>query len=463
MLRKEWESEMSDIILSKDLEFENTLKGVNDENLKRIEAANLKQIQVEETKWKLKIADIESKHSSQFKNLQTEMKYLQEAYESINQTVVDCSNSKLEAEKKHAELIISIKSEYDKIITDLKLRLKEEKLADLFALEKQMTEKFKVELEEQLLEKEKNVRNEADKVWQSKLLKEHQKMDGARLDLSRHTAKFSEDRDTLQLKINQLEIYIKKLESDNEQEKIKIKEQFTLDRMKMDLEHEKEKKKMTSDLLKNAALVAETTEKQNKQYLEEQLQLERVKMSVANDSQMALLQEENEKLISSLENAMVELRNEKQKLSLELDMSLSKIENAEDALYDYQQLYKNQEKKYAFTILRSAVKFRFAEANFNKELKLLNAASGDENKQNNLRFEEKIQNLIILSMKLSYLVFENEKYRESMHSVLLSHKTDVLLEIRTQLRLYEKEIIRINQEKDTIEDQKNSILDQTGG
>jgi chromosome segregation ATPase len=115
------------------------------------------------------------------------------------------------------------------------------------------------------------------------------------------------------------------------------------------------------------------------------------------DRHIGLMQDENEKLISGLEQAMGNLRTEKTGLTIELEKLTNKLEETEDTLYDLQQECKKILQDSSLTVWKAITKITHMRIHFQEDIAQfdLEAACRYEEIKRNMQVE---QNAIMLAV-----------------------------------------------------------------
>ena len=242
---------------------------------------------------------------------------------------------------------------------------------------------------------------------------------------------------------------ITKLETDLEtqREQMERREKTVLQNMKERLaeEHAENMAKLTAEL------EAETVRR---------IESEKTRMADNLDQQMNELQDENEKLVEGLEKALADLKKQKTEVTNELETTTTKLETAEDSLFDSQQALAMLQKKHSITTWRFASRLMNMNVIFKRELTRTRAEAAEELARSEQEGKSKLEDFIMLGMNLANVISQVQAAREKVYSTLTSYKSDVLIEKRTHIKLFEKEINRLADEKELMDEQRDSLEEE---
>jgi hypothetical protein len=223
-------------------------------------------------------------------------------------------------------------------------------------------------------------------------------------------------------------------------------------------------KKLQQDFVVKAGHEKEDLIEQMKQEAEadyvSRLEREKVVMNHEMEIQLQQIQEDNDKLVTNLEILMKELQQEKIHLTNELDSVTSKLENTEDQLYDTQQEVNKEKKKFSYFQWKLLVK----DFNYGNYLKKENEKKERHTAEliSKIESESKhhLEEFVLLCYKLSSLVSANEKIRKKLEDTLVRYKKEELIELKTRIKLTEKEIQSVLAEYTMCDEEKLKLVSE---
>ena len=236
-------------------------------------------------------------------------------------------------------------------------------------------------------------------------------------------------------------------EFDDEREKIRMKNESTirsaLEQQQLEFDDNLEKKEI--------AWRAET---------EELLKKEREKVQRETEEQLNQLQRESDNLINKLELALSDLKNEKQKLSSELTSTVSKLEELEDHVYDLEESNKREKVSNSFIIWQLTTNTMLLKIKFKNTLQKM--ISERDVKENDIiqTHEKKTNELLSTKQNLSNNIMESFQILNKILKIITNYKSDILLEKKTLIKLLEKDMEHLNQERELLEAQKEKLEDE---
>ena len=190
------------------------------------------------------------------------------------------------------------------------------------------------------------------------------------------------------------------------------------------------------------------------------VEAEKARMAEHLDEQMNDLQDENERLISGLETALSDLKKQKMEVTAELETTTTKLETAEDSLFDSQQAMIMLQKKHSISSWRFASRLMNMNVIFKRELTRARTDASEELAQAEQASKSKLDDFIVLGMNLASVISQVQDAREKVYGTLTSYKTDVLIEKRTHIKLFEKEINRLADEKELMDEQRDNLEEE---
>ena len=461
-MRKEWETDMQNQLAEKDQKFEAQLEmELEKTNSAAVENKN-KLVKLETTKWQQVLREAEKRFSLEVQKAhqkgfgECEKKMKDEMFNSSEA----CKRDILLSEEKFKHSLETLKNEYEEKIENMN-----NAHAVAIGATAESTEKnVRAELAEHMKEyAEKMVSDgkaEVTAIYEKKLEVEKQNLAKLNADMAKMSAANSEKVLQLQSQIDMLELRLKhgelssfdqitKLETDIEaqREKFERREKTILADTKTRLaeEHAENLSKLTAEL------EADTLRR---------IEAEKLKMADHLDQQMNELQDENERLIEGLESALSDLKKQKMEVTNELETTTTKLETAEDSLYDSQQALLMLQKKHSVSTWRFASRLMNMNVIFKRELNRARTDAATELASAEQAGKSKLEDFIMLGMNLANVISKVQEAREKVYSTLTSYKSEVLIEKRTHIKLFEKEINRLADEKELMDEQRENLEEE---
>ena len=462
LMRQLWEEELAETMKAKDLELETQIAARLEEV--NFAAADLKQkaVKLESTKWQQILKEAEKKFALEVQQARSKgFADCEKKFRSEMQIAADDNARKIiVAEDKNRETINELKREHSQAIEAL---INEHELL-VARREAEVQESTRQTIEagmqvhiDELLEK---ARKEVEDLWKEKLGKEEGRLEQLKADMARMTYAHAEVKRELQTQIDTLEVRLQQKEVSCDEIVRKLEQQMDRDKDKFLANQEKLKRTMTQDFVEAKEETLLAAKNNWEQDTLRRIDRARAQLKEELDLQMSELQEENDKLISSLEAAMDDLRKEKVALSDELESTTTKLENCEDSLYDAQQAYAKLQKINSINVWKSTAKNMAMRNYFEKEITNIENEAESNIAQLQQESKEKMEDLIMLVFRLSNLVVDTENMRAKLNSTLTTYKSDVLVEKRTSIKLFEKELSRLGEEKELLEQQRDVMEDE---
>ena len=462
LLRSEWDVELKEKIVKEGKVMEEGFKKKIEDHVKQYENERLRGIKLETTKWKQVVKDMEKRYeleltqarekgfSDRDANARVEIHEITTKYElKLEQ---DANLHKLQAAdwKKESD---TIKADHAKALVDLKNDT-------VWLTERDVRMKCEGEFATKINEEIEKTQLAATNLWQGRLLKEQERMEKFKEDTQKTAIYTAAERRELQERVDSSDEIVNQIKALCQADKANLMKDFESERDMLEAKHEKAVKQalkeqsveQTAAMEVVTARIAEQAEikiKANKQVMETEL-----------DECVAKLHADNDQIVATLEVAMKDLKNQKDGIVQELEQTTTKLEDTEDTLYDLQQHVKKKEREHSFAtwklmtgIMRMRVRFQAGMKEFEEE------SAANLSKAKN-RAQLKFNDMSLVAMRVVALIMENEELRKKMHSTLVSHRSTDLVQKKTHIQLYERELERITSEKDGLEQQRDILEDE---
>jgi hypothetical protein len=458
LMRQLWEEELVGKLKAKDGEVEALVA-------KRVEEAAFassefkqKAVKMEAAKWQQMLKEAEKR-------------YVLEVQQAKAKGYADCEKKlqeemKIEADNNARKLVVAAdgyKMKIEELRRDQEEAVEHMKTAHevkLDQLARDVEERVRLRMEADMMGRIANTvesaKEEVRAHYQEKLAKEESRFEKLRADMSRMTLAQADDRrklesqiDAYEIRMQQKDISCKEVVAKLELEMQRVKDQSSAFNNKMRKELTEDFEELQQELLSKAKSEWEDDTRRR-------IEKEKDLIMRQVDLQMAELQQENDKLISGLEVALTDLRKEKIALSNELEATTTKLENAEDSLYDSQQDLLKLQKSNSFSLWKLGARCKLMSHVFKKEIEQLRRDQSEELQRANSEAKVKMEDFVMLVLKLSNLMVQSEGARARIYATLTTFKSDMLIEKRTGIKLLEKEISRLSDEKEVLEERRDS-------
>jgi hypothetical protein len=301
---------------------------------------------------------------------------------------------------------------------------------------------------------------EARKLWADKLKRESDRLEKFREDVSRQSQNYAVERQELLDRISRQEDIATRMEALNGQEIEKLKHDFEDQKEKLRQRLEKAKAKTLVEQQLQFEAAKEALEARLREEMQVRVLEERSLVQTETERQLSQLQDESEKLVIGLEGALNDLRLEKSGLAAELEATATKLEEAEDAHYDLEQKFKQSETSHSLAVWRLATNCMRLKVRFKKSMEKLTEDNNAAALKAKTSEDNRIEDLRKAAQRLLGIVEEMESMRRRLHNTLTQYKVDTLTEHRTQIRLCERELQRLAEERDGLESQREHLEDE---
>ena len=146
----------------------------------------------------------------------------------------------------------------------------------------------------------------------------------------------------------------------------------------------------------------------------------------------------------------------------ELSETQDKLQDTEDELYDQKEMTKKVKKESSYTLWRVSTGVLRMQSRFKTGMDEMEQAAKDELRTTKLQAKKKYLDMKLTTMNLSALLASVEISRKKIHNALVSYKTDMLIEKRTQIKVLEKDIDKLSLERDGLEETRDVVEDEIG-
>jgi len=461
-MRKEWETELHDQMAEKDRSFESQIEmAVEKANSTAVEVKN-KLVKLETTKWQQVLREAEKRfnlevqkaHQKGFGECEKKMK------DEMFNTSEACKRDILLSEEKFKHTMETLKNDHNEKIETMNNAHAVAITATAESTEKRIRDELAEHMKEYVEKMVNEGKTEVREEYEKKLKEEQTNLAKVNADNAKVSAANSAKVLQLQSQIDMLELRLKHGEASSFDQITKLETDLEAQREQFD----RREKTLLADT--KAKLAEEHAENLNKLTLDleaetiRRIEVEKSRMTDHLDEQMNELQDENERLIEGLESALSDLKKQKMEVTNELETTTTKLETAEDSLYDSQQAMIMLQKKHSISTWRFASRLMNMNVIFKRELNRARTDAAAELASAEQEGKSKLEDFIMLGMNLAQVISQVQEAREKVYSTLTSYKSEVLIEKRTHIKLFEKEINRLADEKELMDEQRENLEEE---
>lgn len=291
-----------------------------------------------------------------------------------------------------------------------------------------------------------------EQVLGERLAREEYSKEVLRDDLLKQLAKLGEEKGQL----------LENLENANQQlvyereahlsEKADLRLDFENDAALRILQSSRNQKVAVQELQSQQNRLMEEAEERWERIADSRVGAEAAAINAEKESAIAVIRSHYEKESDELNSALRMYKAElAEKTELALDLT-TKLEAADDRLYDEEQRAKQRALDGAFmrwTALCNGFKMR---TKFQATVAKVEATFSSQLAEAESLHAEKLNAMTYAAIQISALVQATENSRKRTYATLTSHKTEVVVERRSQIRLFEKELQRMSNEREALED-----------
>ena len=279
----------------------------------------------------------------------------------------------------------------------------------------------------------------------------------AKSDFSQQLSRLAQERSDLLEAINQRESQVAQLREAHSSEKEDLRQEAENDRMLREMQQQRLHKVAMQELQSRYENAIEETEAKWDRIADNRVKAEVAALSAEKDAVLASLKSQYEAELSKAENDFQGLKEEKEKLEEFLKTVSGRLEEAEDRLYDEQQRVLEATRADAFarwSAAASAMRLKSRlEAAIAKKVEEMTAAMSRAAAESS----SKLSQSSFAALKLAGVVLAADNSRIKTQRVLTQHKADVLVERRSRIKLYEKELARMGNERRALESERAGV------
>jgi predicted nucleic acid-binding Zn-ribbon protein len=363
-------------------------------------------------------------------------------------------------EEAHERAIEHVRHEHEHALVAARNACEMDKETALRQQEQRLKNELNQQWEEFMTAQIKQAVADVTTAYKIKLETEANRLENFKKDVQLQQLRVAEERNALQYRLDQAESLMKNMEASKKSDIEDATKQFAVDLRELEKKLVKDKKEALDIMSKQQSDAIVALEAKFKEETDEKMRLAEENMKDELEENMRAVNTENNRLLSSLEKAMNDLRNEKMNLMNELETTTTRLENTEDTLFDAQQEMKKRDKQHSIMTWRLLSSVQTLKINFRKGMSDFQQQAAQDVIKAQADAQRRCDVVQLGMLRLSNVLSEVEAMRRKINAVLVSYKTDVLGEKRTQIKLAEKELERICSERDAFEQERDSLEEE---
>lgn len=308
------------------------------------------------------------------------------------------------------------------------------------------------------LEVEKQVQNTEARVeaeWTAKLAKEHELTEKLKLDITKITQSHASERADLQRELENRDEKMMQLDEQLRDEIYALKQehQRVISEMKAEFERSRQVWK-DSELkpLEKRALG-----------IERDFMLARKDFETKTTEAAQTHKNEMQEVTKAFQAEISKLRLDHQLMSEDMEKATQKIEDLEDAQYDFQQTLKKKDVEISLRMWQANTLALRKQAQMKKEYTALEKRASSQLADTKFELVSKMEGFVYFGMELSSLLAKVDSFRDNIRDRITKYKMDILAEKRNRIKTVEGELDRLLHEKYSLEDERQDLLDEMEG
>ena len=464
-LREFWAEELKIKMEEYDIEMTRQFNEKAEKLDHSVESERKKAEALEAAKWRQALKDAEKRYKLDLQQVRAQAwsERDQEAKLELAGVVADNERQRQSIKDKHAEELEEIKLSFSNKIENMSSEFEVDKVEAVRVAVVNATAELNEKWEKEFASKILLVEKTAQQQWSLKYNKEKELTEKLRGDIAKQAQSHAEERNTLQDKINGNDEILKRLEEDHKMEikRFEREHERALDNLDIRFQNSKklwseEEKKREEENLANAKAVWEAE-------LNQKIKQVKTDMETDMEIEMSKVKEESDQLVTGLESAVNNIRMEKTSLAEEIERASERLEELEDAQFDLQQELKLKAKEMSFALWKICTGAMNMKVVFKQVMEDAQAKTSSLLDSTKETLTRKVEKVTLLGLRLSDLLAQSENSRKAMNEALTQYKSSALVEKRAQIRMTELELERMGSDRDVMEDERNSQLDQIAG
>ena len=461
-LRAAWNEELSSALKAKDGEIQKIVDTKLTEQGVEHEREMHGALKLETAKWQQALRDAEKRYALEAKKARAvgygeREKELQDEINNIQVSHAAVLNKTIETHKKAAAELIS---EHANTILKLQNEAERQREDALQKLERELTLKLNQEWLEKVKAKVDEAWADCESVWQTKVDKEVARLESFKKDTAKQTQDLAKERNDLLIRVEKSDEMIRGIEAVHHTELEKVRTDLENEKRAIVEKYEKQKKEIID---KYEAQIQESKDNMESSFAEEikiNIDRERDKVTEEMTAVMNDLEKEKDDEIKKLQLAYKQEKTLYEETKKELTDTQDKLQDTEDELYDEKESTKKIKRESSFNLWRVSTGVLRMQSRFKTGMEEMEQAAKDELRTTKLQAKKKYLDMKLTAINLSALLATVEISRKKIHNALVSYKTNLLIEKRTQIKVLEKDIDKLTLERDGLEETRDVVEDE---
>lgn len=459
-LRELWEDEQFDASKAKDKEFEGRLRAALSAAAEGALNEQSRAVRLEASKWQqlLKEAEARVELSVQLaktsgweerdKGAREEVRALQQKLDMLSRRSVDADD---ELEQLRAQFAEDMRKLQEDHAVELQRSVQEAQTTERRRGEEAARTAMR-SAEEEFAAREENLKQ--------RLAKEQEALFLLKNDYSNQIARMAQERSDLAEIIAQGEQQLIRAREAHASEKADLKMETENDFLLREMQQQRVHKVAVQELQAKFERAMEDAEARWDQIAENRVKAEVDALSAEKEAHVAKLKADNEAEVKLMQSMIRTLKGDNAELAQKVQALSDSLEEAEDLRFDEEQNAKALAKETSFSRWHSVVGFMRMRAKL--QAGLTNIDKENQARVARLEAEQvrKLSEMTLSSIKLSELLLTADSSRRKTFTILTSHKTEILIERRNQMRQYEKELQRMCNEREALETERSNTEDE---
>ena len=454
-LRELWEDESFDMRKEFEREFTEKSDFLLREAAIEADRIRIRSLELEASKWQKLLDESENKlemavqmaraagWDARDNQAKEEISQLNHRIHELSSKSDTVDNSLEELERRHV-------TEKDTIVKTLTAEFDAKIIHEVAAEQRRCEETFSERLKALEDEYEKKI-----EILTGKIIVNEKLLAEAKVDFSLQISRLAQERSDLFEAINQRESQVAQLREAHSSEKEDLRQEVENDRILREMQQQRLHKLALQELQSKYENAMEEAEAKWDRIADNRVKAEITALTLEKDSLLASLKSQYEADLNRLEDSTRTLKVEKEQVELKLKNLSAKLEENEDRLYDEQQKVLAVVKQAAFHRWNAVVIAMQLKSNLKDEILRKEREMASQMTRAASENTARLNLIVVAVLKLAALVDAADVSRRKTHRTLTQYKADMLVERRSKIRLFEKELERMNNEKKALEAERS--------
>ena len=369
--------------------------------------------------------------------------------------------------KKHIENILretkdqleKMSKMYEAQINQQTITYETEKVALTKTIEFQTTEALNKIWDEKLKKSIQAAEQTIESSWTNKLSTEKEQHQLTKSSLTHQLSKLQDENTNHKTNLTKLQQEL----TDLKNQQVKAQEDFERTKSELLNKHKAEVEALLKDYKQKYESALNQLENAHQEMLQDCVNKVRTDLMNESEKHIQQLQQQSEIVINGLETSLVQCRQENATIEEKLKASNTKLENAEDALFDLKGSISNKDKEHSFRIWKLLAQVQLLKMNHKKSIEIITQQSIAERNQFTHDHEAGVAKLNAVLMKLIQLYRDVDKINFSVRDTIKNHKSDEIIDKRNMIREYHMELNKLDNEINILESQRIDRIEEIEG